>query len=186
MSNFNLAIPIILQHEGHLVNDPDDPGGITNFGISLRYLHSLVSQHPELLNLYDEDHQGAINTSDIRDMSQQEAVAIYKTQWWDKNNYGLINNQALATKVFDLAVNVGNITANKFLQKSVNQVSGSNVLIVDGLIGPQTINLVNKLDPNALLASVRNFAKNYYQSLVIQNPVLNKFLQGWLNRVEAP
>ena len=119
-------------------------------------------------------------------MSQQEAVAIYKTQWWDKNNYGLIYNQSLATKIFDLAVNVGNIKANKFLQNSVNQVSGSIVLVVDGLIGPQTIALVNKLDPNALLASVRNFAKNYYQSLVIQNPVLNKFLQGWLNRVEAP
>jgi hypothetical protein len=46
MSDFDLAIPTILQHEGLLL---DDPGGIKNYGISLRNLKRLVEQEPTLL-----------------------------------------------------------------------------------------------------------------------------------------
>lgn len=186
MSDFKLAILTVLRHEGGLVNDSADPGGITNYGISLRYLRGLAQQNPDLLTLYDVNSDGQIDSTDIRSMTQQEATEIYKTQWWDKNNYGLINDQALATKIFDLAVNVGNVTANKFLQKAVNQVNGNSALLIDGIIGPQTIAFINKLDPVALLTSVRAFASDYYQMLAAKNPTLNKFLKGWLNRVEMP
>ena len=186
MSNFKHAMLTVLQHEGGLVNDSADPGGITNYGISLRYLRGLAQQNPDLLTLYDVNHDGQIDATDIRSMTQQEATDIYKTQWWDKNNYGLITDQALATKIFDLAVNVGNATANKFLQKAVNQVNGHSVLLIDGIIGPQTIALINKLDPVALLTSVRAFAIAFYQMLAAKNPAFNKLLKSWINRVEAP
>lgn len=186
MSNFNTAIPVILMHEGHLVDDPADPGGITNYGISLRYLHSLTAQEPDLLNLYDENQDGQIDAVDIRDLSQQEAVEIYKTQWWDKNHYGLINDQALATKIFDLAVNIGNITANKLLQHACNIVMNNQSLQVDGVIGMQSIAVINALDPVNVLAQLRTLTKNYYESLVTKHPNLGKFLKGWLNRVAAP
>jgi len=183
MSDFDQAIPVILKHEGGLADNPADPGGITNYGISLRYLHSLVQQDPSLLSIYDVDHQGEIDGVDIRDLPEQDAIQIYKMQWWDKNNYGLINDQALSTKIFDLAVNIGTITANKFLQRACNQVAGNVLLMIDGIIGLQSIAVINKLDPAAVLAGLRKLAKNYYENLAVEHPALQQFLNGWLNRL---
>lgn len=183
MSNFDQAVSVVLHHEGGLTNNKADPGGITNYGISLHYLQSLIAKDPSLLSLYDVDHQGDINSFDIANLDQAEAKQIYKTQWWDKNNYGAINDQVLATKILDLAVNIGATKANSLLQQAGNQVAVNPILKIDGIIGAQTISFINSLDATAILSALYKLAKMYYENLVTKHPVLQQFLNGWLNRL---
>jgi lysozyme family protein len=178
LSDFNLAIPLVLKHEGGLSNNPSDPGGITNYGISLRFLKGLGNQVPSGVII---DDQSTADAYDVRNMSIAEATILYKQDWWDKYQYGSINNQLLANKVFDIAVNIGSVEAAKLLQRACCQL-GEN-LAIDGTLGVQSFNVINKLEANSL---VTEFCKNvtlYYQLLVKNNANFSKFLQGWLNRV---
>jgi lysozyme family protein len=179
MAEFERAIPGVLQHEGGYVNDAADPGGATKYGISLRYLQGLA------LDIGDLNKDGAIDGVDIKGMTLHEAMTIYRRDWWDKYQYGLIVDQQVATKVFDMAVNMGGGQAHKLLQRTCNQIFGQEVLKVDGIIGIKTITKINQLPPNALLAGLREQMANFYRSLVQQKPALAKFLRGWLNRAVA-
>ena len=81
MAEFKLAIPRVITNEGGYVNDPDDPGGETHWGISKRSYPSL----------------------DIKNLTEDEAVAIYLKDFW---KYDGIIDQEVATKVFDSYVNL--------------------------------------------------------------------------------
>lgn len=163
MSSFELAIVTILKHEGCYVNDPNDPGGETKYGISKR-------SYPQL---------------DIRNLTEEQAKEIYYRDWWDRYRYGGINDQALATKIFDMAVNLGARQAHKLLQRAANEVIGHQNIAEDGIIGPQTLAAVNSVDSKRLLSALRNHQSNYYRELARKNSSLAKFLRGWLNRAAA-
>ncbi|MDF2866609.1 MAG: hypothetical protein K0S11_79 [Gammaproteobacteria bacterium] len=179
MAEFERAIPSILQHEGGYVNDAVDPGGATNYGISLRYLKGLGNE------IGDLNKDGVIDGSDIKTMTQQEAMAIYRRDWWDQYKYGLITDQRVATKVFDMAVNMGGGQAHKLLQRACNQVCKQALLSVDGVLGIKTLTQVNRLPSDILLVALREQMANFYRGLVQQKPALAKFLRGWLNRAAA-
>jgi len=163
MANFDQAIPIILKHEGGYVNDPHDPGGETKYGISKR-------SYPQL---------------DIKSLTEERAKEIYYKDWWDKYRYGGINDQGVATKIFDMAVNMGARQAHKLLQRAANEVMGHKNLAEDGIIGPQTLAVVNSVDSKRLLSALRNHQANFYRELARKNSSLAKFLKGWLNRAAA-
>ncbi|HXH54259.1 MAG TPA: glycosyl hydrolase 108 family protein [Gammaproteobacteria bacterium] len=178
MSDFNLAISFVLKHEGGLSNNLADPGGITNYGVSLRFLKALGNNLPPGVII---DEQPTVDAFDVRNMNIAEARLLYKQDWWDKYQYGNINDQFLANKVFDIAINIGPAEAAKLLQKACSQLGSS--LEVDGMLGSQSFTVINKLNASNLLTE---FCKNvtfYYQALVKNNPNLSQFLQGWLNRV---
>jgi lysozyme family protein len=172
MSNFDTAIITVLKHEGGYVNDPQDPGGATNFGISLKYLHSLG----DLWSHFDFDFDGDVDAEDIKKMTKEEAIEIYRQYWWDKNQYERILNQQIATKVFDLAVNMGSVQAHKCMQRAIRSVSG-DLLVEDGILGSKSIQALNTANPNELLAAYRSEVAGFYRSL--NKP---KYINGWLNR----
>lgn len=91
MADFNLAIPIVLKNEGGYVNDPNDPGGETKYGIS-------KSSYPAV---------------DIANLTIGQATAIYLRDFW---LFGGIANQAVANKLFDSYVNMRH-SAIKIAQK---------------------------------------------------------------------
>lgn len=160
---FNYAVNIILKHEGGLTDDKDDPGGITGFGVSLRYLKSIG---------LDVDGDGDVDADDIRKLSLQQAMAIYRKNWWVKYKLDSIHDLKLATKIMDLAVNMGPSRAIKIAQKAI----GTNI---DGKIGPQTIYRLNDLPPNEVLNEIRKGALEFYDELISKNPKLKKFRNGW-------
>lgn len=153
MSMFELAIPIILRREGGYVNDPADPGGETNFGISKR-------SYPAL---------------DIKGLTVDAATAIYLHDWWDRYNYQAILAQAVATKVFDMAVNMGASRAHKIVQDVLDMPQ-------DGILGPKTLVELNATPSLKLLISLQDTQAQFYRNLVLAKPEEKKFLQGWLNR----
>ena len=158
MANFGAAIGTVLAHEGGYVNDPHDAGGETNFGISKR-------SYPQV---------------DIGTLTREGAEAIYRRDWWDRHRYGEIDDQGVATKVFDLAVNMGPTQAHKILQRALCR-SGQRVK-VDGILGPATMGCVNQASPATLLDALRSEAAAFYMQLVNRKPSQARFLNGWMRR----
>lgn len=175
-ARFELAIPIIFEHEGLFVNDPSDPGGATNYGISLRYLKKFENSPKDILALFDIDGNGILDEKDIKQMTKTQAEAIYKRMWWDKFQYGRILNQSIANKVFDLAVNMGSTQAHICAQRAVRSACGLQ-LIEDGILGSKTIGSINQCDQIALLAAIKSEGAGVYRFLN-----KSKYIKGWLNR----
>jgi lysozyme family protein len=153
MAMFELAIPTVLRHEGGYVNDPSDPGGETNFGISKRSYPSV----------------------DIKGLTIASASAIYLRDWWDRYGYGLIIPQAVATKVLDMSVNLGASRAHKLVQQAVE-------VDQDGVIGAATLHELNTRNSLEVILSLQNTQAKFYRDLVAANPERQKFLNGWLAR----
>ena len=148
MADFNLAIPVVLANEGGLVDNPSDPGGLTNFGISQR-------SYPNV---------------DIRALTPEMAADIYRRDYW---KFDAVDSQALCTKIFDMYVNMGH-SAVRILQTCLG-------VTADGLWGPGTCAAVNAAGDD-LLNTYRQALARHYQNLVLANPALAQFLNGWLRR----
>lgn len=186
MSEFEPAFLNLLKHEGGFVNDIDDPGGATNWGISLRYLENLVEQNTALLASFDLDDDSIISPYDIQNMTEEAAKNIYRAEWWDRYGYGMIDNQILATKVFNLAVNIGPNQAARILQEACQRMSRTREVAIDGILGPETFTFINQLQPAQLRQLIEIFlelAARYYHGIVNRRPSSKKFLNGWLNRL---
>jgi len=175
MADFDIAIATVIEHEGGFVDHPDDPGGATNYGISLRFLQSEYGLD------FDLDSDGDLDADDIKKMTMEQAIAIYHEKWWDKYDYGRIGNQLIATKVFDLAVNMGAKQAHKLMQRAC-LACGRVDIKEDGVLGPATVGAINLLPAIALQASLRSEAAGYYRLIAAQHPDFSAFISGWLRR----
>jgi lysozyme family protein len=158
------AVAIVLTHEGGLVDDADDPGGLTNMGVTLR-------DYPQL------------GANGIRTLTHDQATAIYWTDWWMPNRYGQLPPD-IGAKVFDLAVNAGAGTVAKILQQAIASIEHAG-LAVDGRIGPATCQAAHCCDPVALRTAFVAGMQAHYRALVAANPSLDKFLAGWLARAAS-
>lgn len=176
---FMLSVARVLVLEGGFVDHPDDPGGATNFGISLRFLQTLDD-----IELGDIDGDGDIDYEDISQMKTIDAQLLYFEQWWDKYGYRQITDPSVATKLFDMSVNMGSRQAHRLLQRAINCVLGQKALVDDGLLGPKTSQAMTIAlqQPIALLASLRAQQEGFYRLLVAKNKKFKVFLKGWLNR----
>ena len=177
MADFNKAIKVVLKHEGGYVNNPNDSGGATNFGISLRFL----KDHEE----GDFNKDGVVNVTDIKNMTIEQAAAIYKLFWWDKYRYGQIIDQTIAVKIFDFSVNMGAKRAHILLQEALNEAFDLN-LKPDGIIGPATMQVINAIkdggEEQKLITAYCDTAWGFYQRLIAKNSKLKVFEKGWKNR----
>lgn len=178
MAAFDEAVATVLEHEGwdRYSDHPADPGGATKWGISLRFLRRLG-------RLGDVDGDGDVDADDIRKLSREQAVAIYREYWWDRLRLAELGHQGVATKVFDLAVNMGSAPAVRLLQQAL--VTAGEPVEVDGILGSQTLGAVNRTNPELLLELLRVQAARYYHALVDQDPDLVVFERGWLRRALA-
>lgn len=170
---FQACMSSILEHEGGLTRDKRDPGGITNWGISLRYLKSMG---------LDLNGDGKINDEDVIGLHKDGAEAIYRKYWWDKYRYAAFNELVVVEKVFDLAVNMGGMAAHKLLQIAINRLGKSPPISVDGLLGGQTFGAANSMDGVSLRQQLRDCAEHRYIEILAANPAMEWARKGWLNR----
>lgn len=160
VTDFDRAVEVVLQHEGGLVDDPDDPGGITNHGISLRFLRRV--------------RPGA-RPDEIRNLTRDEAIELYRRHFWERYGYGRLPDVSIATKVFDLSVNMGPRGAHVCLQRALR--AAGEPVFEDGILGPKTLAAVHRARSDVLLAALRSEAAGYYR-----NRRRPKYIAGWLNR----
>lgn len=176
MSRFELAIPMVLLHEGIGSDDALDNGGLTHYGITLRFLKTLTELEENGFLAGDLNEDGIIDGQDIQGLERQDAMALYRAYFWEPHGYDGIESQALASKVFDLTVNMGANASHRCLQRAVRAARGHR-LLEDGIFGPHTLAAVNSMAPEVLLPAYRSEAAGYYRSL--HQP---RFEAGWLNR----
>lgn len=147
--NFDKAFETVLGHEGKYSNDSRDPGGETNWGISKR-------SYPGL---------------DIKNLTQADAKAIYKRDYWDKAQCDRLA-PGLAFDFFDAAVNSGIGQATRFLQRAVGMAD-------DGHIGPLTLAAIQRVDPEVIQARLNGHRLEFMTRL----STFNTFGKGWSNRI---
>lgn len=181
---FRRAIQTILHHEGWFANDPDDPGGATKWGMSLRYLRKTgdLDTDGDGFADFDLDLDGDIDADDVKALEVAQAVEIYRTRFWETYGYGQLHAGS-AMKLLDLSINMGPKQAHKCLQRAIR--ANDERVVEDGILGPVTLRTANGIDPFRLLPAIRSEAAGFYRALALEKPRLRKFLNGWLNRAYA-
>jgi lysozyme family protein len=168
MSQFEPALQMVLNHEGGFVDSLDDSGEATNYGISLRF--------------YKRQIKPDATVTDIKNLTINDAAAIYRHYWWDKQPFAKLTSQKLADRVFDLVVNCGQAEGIALLQRAVNALNPSIHLVLDGALGPKTLAIVNALDQEQLYDALIVQATKYYIE-ISKHGEDSVFLAGWLNRL---
>jgi lysozyme family protein len=171
----------IVAREGGFVNDPDDPGGATNFGVTIHTMRQLG---------LDLDRDGDIDVADVRLMSRERAVDIFIEHYFRRPRIAELP-EALHASVFDMQVNAG-ANAVKILQRLVTQM-GFNAT-ADGVIGPNTLRAVQAAHdaaPDHIADAYAIARRNYYFRLADARPASRKFARarsggkgGWIRRAE--
>lgn len=153
---FENCIDKVLEHEGGYVNDPNDLGGETNFGISKK-------AYPDL---------------DIKNLTRDEAKEIYRKDYWDRYKIELMP-EALRYIYFDMVLNMGYGNAAKVMQRAANGKNPEELRIqVDGAVGPATRDALAKVE----LERVRCYRVKHYMDIIDRKPEQEKFLFGWFRR----
>ena len=156
MAEFEPAFQHTLKWEGGYVNNPDDPGGETKYGISKR----------------------AFPKENIANLTRDRAEALYRMNYWTPLGLALVAPQQVANKVFDLAVNLGAKRGVRLAQRAVNFLEPAR-LAEDGVLGPKTRKAFLDFPERCLLASLRMTAAMFYLDLGESMP---QFVHGWLRR----
>lgn len=159
MADFNKSLTKVLLWEGGKVDDKDDPGGRTAYGITQR--------------VYSVYYPG-----DVWDATSQQVATIYKTAYWKKINGDAIHSQSVAELLMDFAVNSGVQTASKKIQALVGVEQ-------DGQIGSKTVKAINEKDPKILFNALHDVRAAYYKAIVAKRPTSQKYLKGWMNRLNS-
>lgn len=163
MDEFDQAFAYVFLNEKGFVDDSVDPGGATNFGVTR-----------DLLTRY----RGAQCTvQDVKNLTESEAKAVIKWAFWDPMKLDQLKSLPIKTAILDMAVNHGEGTATKMVQRAL----GGHVE-VDGVMGSKTITALNiALDHEFLFNFVAQIQDRYVED-VKQRPESIKFLTGWLAR----
>lgn len=160
MAEFEKAVERLLKIEGGLSDHPMDQGGLTKFGIS-------QLAHPGL---------------DIEHLTESQAREIYRREYWGPLWEKL--DQALANKLFEMAVHMGQTAAVLIVQRAIRGM-GNLEIAVDGRFGPQTLQAVRLAPGPALLRAIRVTLADFYVDVALRNHTQLVFLKGWMRRVLA-
>ncbi|HTN52453.1 MAG TPA: glycosyl hydrolase 108 family protein [Anaeromyxobacter sp.] len=172
MAKFEQFLPMLLRFEGGYVDDPDDPGGETNKGVTLAVFQECSR---ELLGIEP-------TAENLRNLTDAQAGAIYKARYWDRMHGDDFALQDLANIVCDFYVNAG-ARATELLQHVMNGMG--TAVAEDGAIGPGTLQALAGLPQDEVYRRYKQARVAYYTQLAQARPTLAKFLGGWLNRVDA-
>lgn len=174
------VITRVLKHEGGFTDHPNDPGGATKWGVSLRWLRQ--KEDSDIIDA-DLDDDGDIDVDDIKSVDREDATRLYYKNWWKQNNYDNYR-KPIGEKLFDMAINMGTQQAHELLQRALNTL-GEN-LAEDGIIsGPNTQAALENYDPQVITDALCDEQLDFYQTLVEQDEKYRAFIDGWTNRAEA-
>lgn len=169
----------VINIEGGYVNNPNDSGGPTNFGVTEATAREF-------------GYRG-----DMRDFTKEQAKEIYKKEYWDSLSLDEVAeiSEGLSFELFDTGINCGIGTSAVFLQRVLNVLNNKEKyyedISVDGMLGPKTISAlkmfyaVRKEEGAEVLTKLVNCLQGArYVKLAEQREKDEEFMYGWaLNRL---
>lgn len=171
----------IVGREGGFVNDPDDPGGATNHGVTIHTMRRLG---------IDVNRDTRIDVRDVKALTRKQAVEIYLKHYYEGPGIAALP-EVLQASVFDMYVNAGG-NAVKILQRLLTDMGYP--CDPDGAIGPQTIRaaqMAYEAAPLHLADAYGIARRNYYYAIADKRPASRKFARrkdggkgGWIVRAE--
>ena len=171
----------IVAREGGYVNDPDDPGGATNHGVTIGTMRRLG---------LDLDGDGRVTAADVRRLTHAQAVDIFLTHYHARPGIGRLP-EVVQPSCFDMHVNAG-ANAVKILQRLL--IAMDEVVVVDGVIGPCTAGAAHRAAaaaPDHIADAYGIARRDYYYGLGDARPQLRKYARrrdggkgGWIARAE--
>ena len=171
----------IVAREGGYVNDPDDPGGATNFGVTIHTMRRLG---------LDLTGDGIVSVADVRALTRAQAVDIFITHYFERPRIDEMPD-ALQPSLFDMYVNAGG-NAVKILQRLLGDMGFE--VSVDGAIGPQSLVAARKAAGRGEMALRDAYGvarRNYYFRLADGRVASRKYARtraggkgGWIRRAE--
>jgi len=171
----------IVRREGGYVNDPDDPGGATNHGVTIHTMRRLG---------LDLDGDGQVTARDVQRLSRDRALGIFLDHYFTRPRIDELPEPLQAT-VFDMYVNAG-AQAVQLLQRLLGKLGLA--VQVDGVIGPRTIAATARamaMAPDHLVDAYGIERRNYYFALADRRPKSRKYARsraggkgGWIQRAE--
>lgn len=168
MADFEKAYQFMKKHEWNAhqtyTNDPDDPGGATNFGITQNTLSQYRFTHPDF-------------PDSVRDLTEDEAKRIYADVYWIWSG---IEDDPLASKLFDMGVNMGLSKAVKGLQAVLSMLG--HILVQDGRLGPVTLLQANSEHPSNVLSGLCGYQRRHYEAWIAHKPAREKYRDGLMTR----
>ncbi|MEO6298688.1 MAG: holin-associated N-acetylmuramidase [Paracoccaceae bacterium] len=169
----------IVAREGGFVNDPADPGGATNFGVTMGTMRALR---------HDTNLDGQIDVTDVKGLTRAEAVTIFLRHYFLRPGIALLP-MSVQPALFDMYVNAGT-NAVKVLQRLLAR--HGHPCADDGTIGPATIAAAKAMEPAALNNAYGIARRDYYYALADARPASRKYALrrdggkgGWITRAEA-
>lgn len=165
----------IIESEGGLTNDPEDRGGVTNYGVSLRYARG----KPEM----DLDGDGDIDAHDIELVTPEIAKKLFREDFFDAPGFVALPD-AIWAQMFDIAVNAGAGRAINLLQRTVTVLGFP--IDIDNRLGPRTKSAsekaVDQLGASAVNNALVEQRLAFYDRVIENNPSQRVFRKGWRSR----
>ena len=158
--NWDTSFALMLKSEGGYSNDPHDPGGMTNLGVTHIDWAKWVGHQP--------------TEAEMRALTPKDVQPLYKDWYWDKIQ-GDDLPKGLDYALYDFGVNSGPVFAVKILQQCLG-------VFHDGVLGPQTLKAISEAPSIRDLASeLCERRLTFLQGL----PTWNYFGKGWESRVTS-
>lgn len=174
MNKMTRAISYVRPIEGGLVDHPDDPGGITNMGISLRHAIAVGDIDGDGFDEFDFNLDGKVTADDIRNMPEEKANWYYG-HLYSKWRIEEIKEPAIAIKIYDYHFPTGPGGAGRIVQRALRALGF--MVKEDGVMGSRTIRAINAANPAHLMIALICEGAGYFRSLKSKS-----FERGWLKR----
>lgn len=162
MSSLDECLAFTLREEGGFVDDPRDPGGATNMGVTLG-----------TLRVWRDDPR--LGVADVRTLTRAAVTSIYGADYWNKLRCDALPG-GVDLMAFDFAVTSGTLRSAKLLQAAL----GFSADAADGAVGPDTLAAAQTGQHAAVIAALAGRHAAYYRAL----PTFHVFGAGWLARTE--
>ena len=161
-SSLDDLIAGIIKVEGGYVDDPNDPGGATKYGITIATLKAWRKE--------------PVTKQDVMDLTVEEAEDIYFFEYVAKPKFNQLNSLIVRDLLVDSGVQHGPGNAVKFLQRAAGSPA-------DGIIGPATLRAANAVPEFHLFLKVLAARQRFYGNICSNRPKSRKFSGGWFNRM---
>lgn len=163
-ARFETIVAKTIEEEGGYVDHPNDKGGPTKYGITMRFYEAAFGEKP--------------TRKTIRNLTVDKARQAYHTMIWQEAGVSLLPTE-LQPLMFEWIVMSGPITPIKFLQRRIGAKP-------DGILGPMTARAAReKLSGIDFDLWQRQFVNDIVRFLIRIAKRDNSqivFLEGWFNR----